>query len=112
MRWNFFSGAFPLDPAEVARQLHSRWLSRAITSKKAYPRIPVRPVSEGGFSGLTQTEEGRAANDAWWEATLEMVDDAGPDAGSDTDQATDQVTDQGSDDNSNTETGDDDTDPS
>ena len=108
MRWNLFSGAVPLDPAEVARQLHSRWLSRAITSKKAYPRIPVRPVSEGGFSGLTQTEEGRAANDAWWEATLEMVDDAGPDAGSDTDQSPDP----GSDDDTSTETGDDDTDPS
>ncbi len=88
MRWNFFSGEYPIDPAEVARQLHSRWLSRALASKKVYPRIPVRPVAEGGFSGLTQTEEGRAAIDAWWQATLEMVDDPDPasDRATDSDQ--------------------------
>ncbi len=80
MLWNVFSGDFPLDPAEVARRIHSRWLSRALSTKKEYPRIPVRPVDEGGFSGLMQTEEGRASAEAWWEQALEMVDDIDPES--------------------------------
>ena len=31
---------------------HARWLSRALRSRRAYPQIPVKKVSEGGFARL------------------------------------------------------------
>lgn len=60
----------------IARKLHSRWLSRAVESRRPYPKIPVRPVREGGFTGLTSTPEGRLMCDGWWYMALGQVDDA------------------------------------
>jgi hypothetical protein len=83
MIWNVFKSVFPLDPSELARRIHSEWLTRAVSGQKVYPRIPVRPAAEGGFSDLLRTPEGRASADQWWETALEMVDDLGTETGGD-----------------------------
>jgi hypothetical protein len=60
---------------ERARRLHGAWLTRALTdSSRAYPRIPVRPVHEGGFAAVTATVAGRAWADGWWGQALERVE--------------------------------------
>lgn len=59
----------------IARRLHSLWLTRAVRSDRVYPKIPVRPVQEGGFSHLSRTPEGRVLCDGWWYAALGQVDD-------------------------------------
>jgi hypothetical protein len=60
----------------IARRLHSRWLTRAVEARRVYPKIPVRPVDQGGFSGLTSTAEGRLMCDGWWYQALGQVEDA------------------------------------
>lgn len=62
---------------------HSFWLSRMLrgggsggrSRTKQPPRIPVRRVSEGGFSQLTSTPAGRFRAERWWERALERMDD-------------------------------------
>ncbi len=66
----------PRDLGAVARALHSRWLTRAIESKKPYPRIPVRRVDTGGFDRMMASEGGRARAERWWDLALGRVDDA------------------------------------
>lgn len=58
-----------------ARFVHSRWLTRALATGREYPRIPVRLVSEGGWSDLARTPEGRAFAEHWWADALARVDD-------------------------------------
>lgn len=72
----------PRDHGAAARAAHSMWLTRAVASRKNYPRIPVRPVSEGGFDRLTSTPAGRILCDGWWYLALDRVDNPpGSDAG-------------------------------
>ena len=56
---------------------HSPWLSRMLGGRrrKRIPRIPVRKVSEGGFSKLISTPSGRYRAERWWEKTLEKIRD-------------------------------------
>lgn len=58
----------------IARRLHSLWLTKAVETNRQYPRIPIRRVSEGGFSDLTSTPEGRVLCDGWWYLALDQVD--------------------------------------
>jgi hypothetical protein len=58
-----------------ARFVHSRWLTRALAGERVYPRIPTRPVPDGGWSHLTRTPEGRLLAENWWASTLAQVDD-------------------------------------
>jgi hypothetical protein len=37
------------------------------------PRIPTRPVRDGGFDDLSRTEHGRALAAAWWDEHLALV---------------------------------------
>lgn len=71
-----FADDFLLSAAERARRLHSRWLTRAFRhgGARGVPRIPTRPVSEGGFQPVTSTPDGRAWADRWWRDTLELED--------------------------------------
>lgn len=63
-----------LTASEKARLLHGRWLTRALGSRRQpWPVIPLRRVSEGGFSPLMSSREGRAWAEAWWESTLGLV---------------------------------------
>jgi hypothetical protein len=63
------------DPAALFRRVHEAWLTRAVTSGKAYPRIPVRRVDEGGFDPLLSRPGGRQLADRWWSAALGRVDE-------------------------------------
>jgi hypothetical protein len=67
----FFPDFAHLARAAIARQLHSYWLSRAVRSNRAMPRIPTRRVSEGGFDVVTATPAGRAWAEEWWAQTLQ-----------------------------------------
>lgn len=52
---------------------HAGWLNRAVRQADQYPRIPVRPVSEGGFARLMARREGRSIAAWWWESALEQA---------------------------------------
>jgi len=55
---------------------HSAWLNRMLVGsgrRTHLPRIPVRKVSEGGFTTLMSTPAGRYRAERWWERTLEKV---------------------------------------
>ena len=60
--------------AWLARRIHEAWLSRAVESGRAYPQIPLRPVSEGGFGPVVATPTGRAWAEGWWSEALGQVD--------------------------------------
>ena len=74
MLWNFFRAAAPTTAGELMRRAHSRWLTAAMSTRRAYPRIPVRPLSTGGFARLTSRASGRHWADIWWDAALRRVD--------------------------------------
>jgi hypothetical protein len=68
----FFRGRPFESVAERMRRFHSAWLTRAIRhgGGAGIPRIPARRVSEGGYSPLMGTVEGREWAEAWWNETL------------------------------------------
>lgn len=75
MRWQFWKRDDFLDRGEVARRIHSRWLTRALAGEQGrLPRIPVRRVSEGGFDAMMARTRGRAAAERWWLIALNRVD--------------------------------------
>lgn len=74
MIWNSFRLAREVSPAERFRREHELWLNRAIRSTTPMPRIPLRPVSRGGFERLASSGRGRRAINAWWGSTLRRAD--------------------------------------
>lgn len=68
----FFRGRPFESISERMRRYHSAWLTRAIRrgGGKSLPRIPVRLVSDGGYTPLMATVEGREWADAWWDEAL------------------------------------------
>ncbi len=60
---------------ETYRRVHEAWLSRAVESGHPYPRIPLRKVEDGGFSGLVRRPGGRMLTEMWWMAALDRVDE-------------------------------------
>lgn len=64
--------------AERFRREHSLWLTQAMLTGRAYPRIPSRRVDAGGFDGLRAREGGGRRAGAWWAAALTRVDDLPP----------------------------------
>jgi len=74
MRWVFRHDHQKLrTAAEVARELHSQWLTRALEQGLDRPRIPVRRVDEGGFDPLISRPGGKERAEAWWKAALDRV---------------------------------------
>lgn len=63
------------DPGELARAQHSIWLTQALASGKPYPRIPLKPVRDGGFSKLMARPHGPDRAAQWWDAALAKVHD-------------------------------------
>lgn len=63
------------DPAALFRRVHEVWLTRAVSSGKPYPRIPVKRVDQGGFDRMMARPGGRETADRWWSAALGRVDD-------------------------------------
>ena len=69
-RWRLISAG------ERARRLHEAWLTRALSSpSRAWPVIPVRRVSDGGFNRLMSGASGRAWAERWWESTLGQLEE-------------------------------------
>lgn len=58
----------------AARRRHAAWLAQALRTPQRYPRIPVRPVNQGGFDPVVATPEGREWAEAWWWTTLARAD--------------------------------------
>lgn len=58
---------------ELARQVHSAWLTRALRTR-GVPRIPTRAVAEGGFEAITRTQRGRTVRDRWWRRVCAALD--------------------------------------
>jgi hypothetical protein len=74
MYWPFSSrDELPLRGA-IMRAIHERWLTKALRSEKALPRIPTRAVREGGFSILMSQSAGRKWAEDWWAMTLDNPD--------------------------------------
>jgi len=60
--------------AEAACRLMEEWLTWALDQPDhAFPRIPLRPVSEGGFEGLMARPEGRRRAAGWWAGAMGRV---------------------------------------
>lgn len=65
----------PISPGERMIQEHGMWLTMAMRVGFALPRIPVRRVSDGGFSRLMAAPAGRYRAERWWESALERLPD-------------------------------------
>jgi hypothetical protein len=61
--------------SERFRAEHSAWLTLAMLTGRAYPRIPTKRTDQGGFDALRRRPGGLARAAAWWRAALAKVDD-------------------------------------
>lgn len=67
------------DPGQRARAVHSVWLTWALDQQVRMPRIPTRPVSQGGFERMMANQAGREHAQKWWDAALKRVHGPGCD---------------------------------
>lgn len=74
MRWVFFGKRDPRDAAARFRAEHSAFLTQALTLGRAVPRIPIRPVSRGGFDPMMARAAGPERAAAWWSAAFARLD--------------------------------------
>jgi len=58
------------------RAEHSAFLTRALGSRRRYPRIPAKPVDRGGYSGLMRLDTGEKRAAVWWGLALSKMDHA------------------------------------
>lgn len=75
MFWRLFSGHRLEEAGARARRVHSVWLSRALQRGRVLPRIPTKPVSDGGFAAIMTTREGSQWAQEWWDEALEQAED-------------------------------------
>ncbi|MCC5786758.1 MAG: hypothetical protein JJU33_08675 [Phycisphaerales bacterium] len=75
MRWARPSWGFGRGRGAQYRKMHSEWLTMASRGELRAPRIPIREVSRGGFSGFLSRPGGRVLLEWWWAATLDSVED-------------------------------------
>lgn len=71
---NFFGEDWYMARASLMRRVHSSWLSRAMRRGSRVPRIPTRPVSEGGFTPVLDTPEGKQWAEEFWSVALGETD--------------------------------------
>ena len=62
------------DKAAAFRRVHEAFLTRALSSRKPYPRIPTKKVSGGGFDKLSSTPSGRRWANLWWAVVFAGTD--------------------------------------
>ncbi|MBK7403402.1 MAG: hypothetical protein IPJ41_01895 [Phycisphaerales bacterium] len=60
--------------AEMARNLHSAWLTWALNTESPFPRIPSQPVRDGGYESLLASPQGRRICDRWWRRALATIE--------------------------------------
>jgi hypothetical protein len=65
------------EAGERARQTHSAWLTRVLVTDqhKHAPRIPTRPVRDGGFGTMMSSPHGRRWAFRWWRSAFSRVDE-------------------------------------
>lgn len=73
MRWFRSGRARMVEAGRLARLVHSRWLTEAISRPLDVPRIPTRRVDDGGFGPMVCRPEGRARADRWWSLALDRT---------------------------------------
>jgi hypothetical protein len=73
MIWDFWRKKQLEEAGALARRQHSEWLTRALASGKAFPRIPTRRVDKGGFQGQMERKAGPGRAETWWRLALERV---------------------------------------
>jgi hypothetical protein len=71
MLWSPNDREWWLERGAAARRRHAAWLSAAIKSPRPLPRIPTRPISQGGFDPVLARPGGREWAAQWWTDTLE-----------------------------------------
>lgn len=81
MFWRFSRKDELVSAGEAARRVHSAWLTRALRSRRPFPRIPTKPVEHGGFAELMATPEGPSVARGWWETALGSLDESGAELG-------------------------------
>ncbi len=64
-----------MDAGQRFRAEHARFLTLALRSGRKYPRIPIKRVDQGGYSGLMRLSEGEKRASMWWSAAMNRVDD-------------------------------------
>lgn len=74
MLWRLFSRDDLPSRAALYRRVHEQFLTRALASKRRYPSIPLRRVSDGGFDGLRRRPHGMSLAARWWDLALQSVD--------------------------------------
>lgn len=75
MFWKRLLARQPKMYASLCRRTHELWLERVLTGRHPEPpRIPVRKVSEGGFSRMLERPGGRERADRWWASALDRVE--------------------------------------
>ena len=75
MRWLRFWQRDPREAGERFRAQHSAFLTRAVRTPGAFPRIPVKAVDRGGYDRLRRVETGEAHAALWWSTALDRVGD-------------------------------------
>jgi len=61
------------EAGERFRAQHSAFLTRAVQTPQAYPRIPVKAVDHGGYDRLRRVPTGPAHAALWWSTALDRV---------------------------------------
>jgi len=74
MIFQFFEGYEHIVRGAIARNIHSRWLTKAMRSGSRTPRIPTRMVSRGGFDAEMSNQRGRKWAEEWWNDVLSRPD--------------------------------------
>lgn len=73
MLWKGLRHSKLIDAGTRFRTEHSRFLTRALSSKRRYPTIPTKRVDEGGFSGLLSMSDGEKRAALWWIAAMNRM---------------------------------------
>ncbi|HZW08538.1 MAG TPA: hypothetical protein VFF69_01420 [Phycisphaerales bacterium] len=74
MRWHTHDPFDLPSRGEMARRLHSEWLTWALGADDRFPRIPRQAVRDGGYESLLATPRGRRVCERWWRRALAVVD--------------------------------------
>lgn len=59
---------------EIARRVHSEWLTWALRAEDRMPRIPRQAVRDGGYEAMLRTDRGRRVCERWWRRALAAVE--------------------------------------
>ncbi|MFK7759209.1 MAG: hypothetical protein AB8C13_04595 [Phycisphaerales bacterium] len=78
MKWTGRLSQKELDAGARFRAVHSSFLTRAFKFGLRTPRIPAKPVEQGGFSTLKKLPEHEKRSTLWWAAAMNRMDDIDP----------------------------------